>query len=152
MNKELDLARLILNLSNTIIYNRNKHLEVLGLTSSQADAMKFFLANENTTTRALKDAMGVTHQTAQGIVSRLVEKGFITVEKSQTDKRCQIVHITEMGLSLSDKINANGERTAAILISGMSEAEENEFIHLLRIAYQNAKNDGKLGDINYKIN
>ena len=37
VNKELNLARLILNLSNTIINNRNKHLEALELTTSQAD-------------------------------------------------------------------------------------------------------------------
>ena len=38
MNQKQNLARLILNLSNTIIHNRNRHLKVLGLTASQADA------------------------------------------------------------------------------------------------------------------
>lgn len=148
MNKEQDLARLILNLSNTIIYNRNKHLEALGLTASQADAMKFFLTNENSTIKALKEALGITHQTAQGIVSRLIEKGFLLTEQSQNDKRYQIIHVTESGFALSKKINANGHRTATMLIKGMTGDEQNNFIRLLRIAHENVKNDGKADDNN----
>lgn len=41
MESKQDLGRLVLNLANTIIHNRNQHLEALGLTSSQADCMKF---------------------------------------------------------------------------------------------------------------
>ena len=49
MELESDVGRLVLKLANTIIKNRNSHLEVLGLTASQADSMKFFLANEGAT-------------------------------------------------------------------------------------------------------
>lgn len=148
MNKEQDLARLILNLSNTIIHNRNKHLEALGLTASQADAMKFFLANENSTIKALKETLSITHQTAQGIVARLIEKGFLATQQSQNDKRYQIIHVTKAGLALSKKINANGRRTATMLVKGMTEDEQNTFIHLLRIAHKNVENDGKADDKN----
>lgn len=141
--EELNLARLILNLSNTIIYNRNKHLEALGLTASQADAMKFFLENENSTIKALKETMDITHQTAQGIVSRLIEKGFLTTQQSQDDKRYQIIHVTESGAALSKKINANGKRTGAMLVKGMTEDEQRDFIRLLHIAHGNIKSDGK---------
>lgn len=148
MNREQDLARLILSLSNTIIYNRNKHLEALGLTASQADAMKFFLANENSTMKALKETLSITHQTAQGIVSRLIEKGFLFTQQSQDDKRYQIIYVTEAGLALSKKINANGQRTAAMLVKGMTEEEQKDFIRLLWVAYKNVKNDGKADDKN----
>lgn len=146
VNKELNLARLILNLSNTIINNRNKHLEALELTTSQADAMKFFLENQNSSIKSLKEAMSITHQTAQGIVARLIEKGLLTAQQSQKDKRFQIIHVTEAGLSLSKKINANGKRTAAMLVNGMSEDDQRNFMCLLRIAYKNVKNDGKADD------
>ena len=53
---ENKLARLLLNLSNTIIQNRNRHLQALGLTASQADCLQYFLANEGTSISDLKNA------------------------------------------------------------------------------------------------
>lgn len=138
-----DLGRLILNLANTIIHNRNQHLEVLGLTSSQADCMKFFIANEKASIKTLKSELKITHQTAQGLVSRLIEKGFLSAEQSLTDKRYQIITVTEAGLSLSEKLKANGQRTANLLVKGMTEEETAVFIRLLGAAYENVKNDGK---------
>ncbi len=41
-NTENELGRLILKLANTIIKNRNRHLEALDLTSGQADSLQFF--------------------------------------------------------------------------------------------------------------
>lgn len=138
-----DLGRLVLNLANTVIHNRNKHLETLGLTSSQADCIKFFITHKKTSIKTLKSELGITHQTAQGLVSRLTQKGFLSVEQSQTDKRCQLVSVTEAGLSLSEQLNANGRRTAELLVKGMNEDEKELFIRLLGIAYENVRNDGK---------
>lgn len=143
MEEKRDLGRLVLNLANTIIYNRNKHLEELGLTSSQADCMKFFIANEGASIKTLKSELGITHQTAQGLVSRLVDKGFLSATQSQTDKRYQVIKATAAGHSLSEKLNANGKRTAGLLTKGMTAEEQAIFIRLLGIAYDNVKNDGK---------
>lgn len=143
MESKQDLGRLVLNLANTIIHNRNQHLEALGLTSSQADCMKFFIANEKASIKTLKTELKITHQTAQGLVSRLIEKGFLSAEQSQNDKRYQLITATETGLSLSEKLKANGQRTASLLVKGMTEEEKTIFIRLLGVAYENVKNDGK---------
>lgn len=143
MEQKQNLGRLILNLSNTIIHNRNQHLESMGLTSSQADCLKFFIENEGTSIKTLKLKMGISHQTAQGIVARLIDKGFLEATQSQTDKRCQIIHVTNAGLSLSERLNANGQRTASLLVKGMSNEEQEIFIRLLHNAYENVKNDGR---------
>lgn len=143
MKNEQDLSRLVLNLANTIIYNRNEHLKELGLTSSQADCMKFFIANERASIKTLKSQLKITHQTAQGLVSRLIEKGFLSARQSQADKRYQMIAATEAGLSLSEKLHANGQRTVNLLVKGMTEEERTIFIRLLGVAYENVKNDGK---------
>lgn len=148
MEQKQNLGRLILNLSNTIIRNRNQHLKAMGLTASQADCMKFFIENEGTSVKTLKSKMGITHQTAQGIVSRLVEKGFLETTQSQTDRRYQIINVTKAGLSLSKTLNANGHRTANLLVKGMSGEEQEIFIRLLRKAFENIKNDGKEAEEN----
>ncbi len=152
MEEEKDLGRLVLNLANTIIRNRNHHLEVLGLTSSQADCLKFFIANEKSSIKTLKLELGITHQTAQGIVARLIEKGFLSAEQSPTDKRYQMITATEAGLSLSEKLYANGKRTANLLVNGMTAEEQSIFVRLLGAAYENVKNDGKEETSNAKSN
>lgn len=148
MEKKLDLSRLVLNLANTIIHNRNCHLTELGLTSSQADCMKFFITNGKASIKILRSELGITHQTAQGLVARLVQKGFLSAEQSQTDKRYQMITVTDMGLRLSEQLQANGRRTAELLVKGMKEDEKEVFIRLLQIAYENVKNDGKEADVN----
>lgn len=137
---------------NTLIRNRNQHLKALGLTSSQADCMKFFIENKNTSIKTLKSKLGIAHQTAQGLVARLIEKGLLCAEQSQTDKRFQLVTVTEAGLSLSEKINASKERTARLLTKEMTKEERTTFIRLLEIAYNNIKNDGNEEAGNEKSN
>ncbi len=73
-NNEYFLAQLILRLSNRIVKNRNNHVRALGLTAEQADALQFFYANKNATIKDFQDFISVSHQTAQGIVSRMEEK------------------------------------------------------------------------------
>ena len=77
-----------------------------------------------------------------------IDISFLTTRQSQNDKRYQIISVTEAGFTLSKSINANGERTAAILVNGMNEEEQRDFIRLLCIALENVKNDGR--DKNYK--
>lgn len=55
MKMQHQLGRLILKLANTLIKNRNRHLEALDLTTSQADSLQFFLANPQCTVTDLKD-------------------------------------------------------------------------------------------------
>ena len=94
------LARLLLNLSNTIIQNRNRHLQALGLTASQADCLQYFLANEGTSISDLKNAMDITHQTAWGIVQRMEAHGWVRLQRSDEDRRRQVVIPTASGRRL----------------------------------------------------
>lgn len=91
-----DLGRLVLNLANTVIYNRNKRLEKLGLTSPQTGCMKFFIAHKKASIKTLSSELGITHQTAQGLVSRLVQKGLLSTEQSKIDRRTS--HLGTIGI------------------------------------------------------
>lgn len=145
METKENISRLLLNLSNTVIKNRNRHLEAINLTASQADCIKFFLHNNGASIKDFSVATGITHQTAQGIVSRLLDKKYLRVEKSEKDKRSQRVFITEEGLAITEKIKENARKTADLLLKDMTENEVEEFIRLLKKAYSNIKNDW-LGD------
>ena len=138
---ENKLARLLLTLSNTIIQNRNRHLQALGLTASQADGLQFFLLNEGASISDLKDYMGITHQTAWGIVQRREARGWIGLRRSSTDRRRQSVFPTESGRRLGRLMIRNRERTGSLLLEHMTEEERQTFFRLTVQAYENVKND-----------
>ena len=138
---ENKLARLLLNLSNTIIQNRNRHLQALGLTASQADCLQYFLANEGTSISDLKNAMDITHQTAWGIVQRMEVHGWVRLQRSDEDRRRQVVIPTASGRRLGELMMRNRERTGSLLLRGMTEEEQQKFYHLAAQAYENVKTD-----------
>ena len=138
---ENKLARLLLNLSNTIIQNRNRHLQALGLTASQADCLQYFLANEGTSISDLKNAMDITHQTAWGIVQRMEAHGWVRLQRSDEDRRRQVVIPTASGRRLGELMMRNRERTGSLLLRGMTEEEQQKFYHLAAQSYENVKTD-----------
>lgn len=138
---ENKLARLLLNLSNTIIQNRNRHLQALGLTASQADCLQYFLANEGTSISDLKNAMDITHQTAWGIVQRMEAHGWVRLQRSDKDRRRQVVIPTASGRRLGELMMRNRERTGSLLLRGMTEEEQQKFYQLAAQAYENVKTD-----------
>ncbi len=140
-NMENKLARLLLSLSNTIIQNRNRHLQALGLTASQADSLQFFLANEGASVSDLRDYMGITHQTAWGIVQRMKNRGWIQQHRSCADRRRQSIFPTDSGRRLGQLMTRNRERTGSLLLEHMTEEERQSFFRLTVQAYENVKND-----------
>ena len=92
---EYVLARKILKLANRIVSGRNTDIRDLGLTSSQADSLVYFVHNEGRSAVDLKDHLGVTHQTARGIVKRMAEKNLIEIRISEEDGRYRRIFVTE---------------------------------------------------------
>lgn len=139
--EENQVGRLVLMLSHTILKNRNRHMAAIGLTSGQADCLRFCLEREGGTVTDLKNYLGVTHQTAQGLVRRLAEKGLLESSRSPQDGRCQVLSITPAGREAAGRMIQSRERTGDKLFRGMSAGERQEFLRLLTIAYKNVRDD-----------
>ncbi len=137
--REYRTARLILRLSNQIIRNRDNHVKELGLTTEQADSLQFFLSHERSVIMDLKNYLGVSHQTARGIVQRMEGKGLIRLQKSETDGRFQCIQVSEKGKSLGRQLRINGIRTGNKLLKNMKPEEQEEFYHLLEVALKNVE-------------
>lgn len=137
--REYRTARLILRLSNQIIRNRDNHVKELGLTTEQADSLQFFLSHERSVIMDLKNYLGVSHQTARGIVQRMEGKGLIRLQKSETDGRFQCIQVSEKGKSLGRQLRINGIRTGNKLLKNMEPEEQEEFYHLLEVALKNVE-------------
>lgn len=134
---EFDLARNVLRLANRIVANRNNHLRELGLTAEQADSLLFFEKNSGATITDLKDYLGVSHQTARGIVQRMTEKNVLALTVSPDDGRCRIVSITSKGENLLRTLHQNGINTGISITKEMTADEKKDFARLIAMAMKN---------------
>jgi len=75
-------------------------------------------------------------------VSRLVRdmsrNGLVTTQVDPTDKRQRFVKITTKGRSLERTLSPVVDSALQPLMTGLSIAEEQQFLHLLRKAYEHA--------------
>ncbi len=136
-SKEYLLSRKLVMLANTITKGRNGRIKHLGLTAVQAEAMMFFKNNKNKSAIDLKNHLGITHQTARGIVERMVSKGFLKLEVSKSDARRKIVTVTQKCSALCDRLSQNGLIVGDRLFAGMTDSEKQCFSELVTKALCN---------------
>lgn len=136
-NKEYVFARMVLKLANQIVKQRNRHVKELGLTAEQADSLQFFLQQEHAVISDLKEYLGVTHQTARGIVQRMEAKGLVYTRQSPTDGRYQIVSPTEHGAAIGQILHENGTQTGSKLLHNMTKEQQETLFSLMKTALHN---------------
>ncbi|MEE0434144.1 MAG: MarR family transcriptional regulator [Peptococcaceae bacterium] len=139
--QELYMTRKLLQLARMITHRRNAELSVLGLTASQADALNYFFDHPQKTVADLKQYLGVTHQTACGLVDRMADKELLTLAPSMEDGRCKLVSVTAKGQSLVAQMAKNRGATAQAMVQGMTEAECQAFYALLLKALDNMSDE-----------
>ena len=137
--REDELGRLILKLSHQIVKNRGRHALAAGLTASQADCMLFFSSRDETSVTQLKDYLGVTHQTAQGLVQRMTAKGLLTSRRSPQDSRVVLLSLSAQGRALTEQLTHSREHTVGQLLRDISPREEEELLRLLELVYRSAR-------------
>ncbi|MCR4443307.1 MAG: MarR family transcriptional regulator [Peptococcaceae bacterium] len=74
--------------------------------------------------------VNIPMSTATGIVDRLVKKGFLVRERSDSDRRIVVIRLTGKGKELINTIKQKGNEYMQMIKEGLTE-EEQEF--LLRI-------------------
>ncbi len=136
-NQEYELARNVLKLANRIMANRNRNLCSLDMTTDQADTLHYFNQYPGSSIRDLKVYLGVRHQTAQGIVARLREKGLLSSTVAVRDARFRSIELTDAGREMLDMLEQNGSSTGEKMLEGMSDEEKSVFTSLIGRAYEN---------------
>lgn len=134
--------RLIMQLANVIIRNRNAMAAKFGLTSSQMDIMYFLIRTrtwKEVTQRDIQQAMLLTHQTVTGVLARLEEKGFIVCRRSERDKRCKCITVTEKALCLKDALTELAGKVEKKLAMHMTPQQVVAFNTALEIALKNMR-------------
>ena len=102
---EKEIAALFKTISENIQRRRDNDLKEWGLTFTQARVLRVIYSRSGEITQKdIEKGLMVSHAAAHGIISRLIEKGYIGVYDKKDDKRQKVIYITGSG----------AERVAAI--------------------------------------
>lgn len=109
-----------------------------GLTGPQVGYLSYIRRSGGSISqRGLEKAAGVSHPTIVGVVSRLQEKGYVTVQTDKKDRRNRIVFLTEKAVSVNESLRENYEEMNAQLLTGLSLEEKRELLRLLAVIDSN---------------
>ena len=104
------------------------------VTHAQSHALIYLSKHkdEEITQRDLEHAMRLKPSTINGIVDRLLEKGYISRCPSPRDGRCRLLYLTEEGQTMIDSFRAALDQTDQAVLTDLSEEERSVLDGLLR--------------------
>ena len=89
--------------ANLILRKYKPLLDKLDLTYTQYIVMMVMWEKRSVNEKELCDTLFLKTNTLTPLIKRLKEKGYINIEKSQTDKRNLVISLTDNGEKLKDK-------------------------------------------------
>lgn len=119
----VDLARRLRLAGHEIRMKRDVNASIVGLTSSQADALYYVMSNPGCRIADLSKGLGTSHQAACGYVDRLSESGLIRVEQSRNDARARLLHPTDEGFEAYRRFIQLGVEVNKTLFSPLTDEE-----------------------------
>lgn len=122
-------------INEAFVSRRNKGLKESGLTSSQMDFLMYMFCHGNTTQRELEVYFGLSHSTVIGIVQRLVDKGYVIVQKDEADKRQRNLLLTEKANQMKKDAVKRRENDQKKFEKYMTKEEISNLIQELKKVY-----------------
>jgi MarR family transcriptional regulator for hemolysin len=96
-----NIGYLLSKASKTVRWHLNRRLDEHSLTSSQWAVLKDLHMNEsfgsvqNATPASIAERLNMDRPTMSGILTRLLRNGWVETEKNPSDKRSQIIKLTD---------------------------------------------------------
>lgn len=141
MNDNQLLSRKLVILGRQIRHKRNLFVGQIGLTSEQADALRFFADYPHSTITDFKSHQQITHQTARLIVKRLVERKLLRLDANPNDGRAKLVCFTTAGVAKRQQMDAHLKTTGQVLFGGFTMAEQQQLLAMLKRVDENLERD-----------
>lgn len=92
---------------------------------------------EKVTMRDVEKFLDCSHATVSGLVKRLEQKGYLSVERDEADKRAKVLKPTEKETKSFMKVKRHRQKVEALLLKGFSEEEKVVVGEYLERIYQN---------------
>ena len=103
-----------------------------GLTSPQLAALRELKRHTDVTPGRLAELLHVTPQTMAGIVNRLLQRGLITRQRDERDRRSYMIHITDEGLRLADAAPSLLRDQFRTGLAGLEQWEQTQMLATLQ--------------------
>jgi DNA-binding MarR family transcriptional regulator len=95
----------------------------LNITPQQMCALMTLEFNDGLSTSAVCEAMGVKANVASGIVQRLVERGYVSREDSESDRRVRLLHLTAQGREFAEGMTAGLKELRRMQFDALSDEQ-----------------------------
>ena len=109
------------------------------ITFSQGKVLWFLRQREgeDVTLRDIEKFLDCSHATVSGLVSRLEEKGFVSIEQNAVDKRAKTVRLTEKERAHFLEMQEHRRLMETTLLKGFSDEERETLLEYLERIYSN---------------
>ena len=137
---QFQTATRAIQLGNAVSYIKNQRTQLMGLTSTQSEAIRYILKNYRAkplSAANLMEYLQLSQSTVAGIIQRLEQKELIERTVSEADARKSIIKPTTKGLELEEALKQSAVETEALLLNGMTREEQERFNYLLQKALDN---------------
>ena len=94
-------------------------------------------SGEEITLRDVERFLDCSHATVSGLVARLVEKGLVAVEQSETDRRAKTIKPTEKELRNFRAMQEHRNQMEELLVESFSQEEREQLLGYLKRIYVN---------------
>ena len=113
-----------------------------GITCTQGKVLYFLRKNAETevTLRDIERFLDCSHATVSGIVARLVEKGFVTLEVNTLDKRAKTVRLTDKAREHYLVVQRRRDEQEKKFLAGFSDDEREQLLEYLERLDKNLEN------------
>jgi len=109
--------------ANRFIVKELESRGIEGIVPSHGDILVLLFGVEQLTMQEIAGKIHRTKPTVTVLVNKLVELGYVTKEKSDTDSRVTYIALTERGESLRPAFETISARLNALVYEGLSESE-----------------------------
>lgn len=125
---------LIHQIHNTIEKSVNNQLRNKGLTFSQMNVLITLVSvpGKRLSFKELEKRLSLAQSTTAGLISRLEQKGLVSVFGDRDDKRIKYVGILELGIKYCEEAELEMKDMEEKLASCLSETEKKTFFFLLK--------------------
>ncbi len=129
---------LIKKIHDEIEKQANALLRQQDLTLSQMNVLMELdaVSCHQLTLKELEGLLHVAQSTAAGVVKRLEQKGFVECFTDESDRRVKKVSITPSGTGCCRNAAEDVRRMEKQLLSGLTEAERDQFRYLLEKVFR----------------
>ena len=127
-NLEQILEEILCSSYTKLIYHEEKILKELGSFTLKEfhtlDVIYHCMRNKSNTSSNIAKILGITLGTLTTNVDRLCEKGYVSREKSDKDKRITVLCLTQEGLNIKKKHEAYHKKMVRSAINKLSTSEK----------------------------